>query len=144
MHSVYLHVFLHHWLLPTLEGVFLGLIAMALHEIGHILMARAVGIKVRRVGLSWQGMYTVREPGPPAKNLLVSFAGPLANLLLMLLWPWLPIFSLANFCVGVCNLLPIRGSDGDRMLRCWSEMREAASRAPTQAEIPPEERRRAA
>lgn len=144
MHPVYLHLIWQHWLLPTLEGVFLGLVAMALHEAGHILMARAVGIKVRRVGLSWQGMFTVREPGPPAKNLLVSFAGPLVNLLLMALWPWLPLFSLANLCVGACNLLPIRGSDGDRMLTCWSEMREAASRARTPREVRPEEPRRAA
>ncbi len=144
MHLADLQWIFVHWLLPTLEGICLGLVAMALHEAGHILAAHAVGIKVRRVGLSWQGMYTVREPGPPAKNLLVSFAGPLVNLLLTLIWPLSPIFGLANLCCGACNLLPIRGSDGDRMLRCWGEMRAATLRARAVSEIQPDERRRAA
>lgn len=131
-------------LLPFFVGLFLGLMAMAVHEAAHIVAAWALGIKIKSVGFSWKGVYTVREAGPPVKNLFVSFAGPLINLLLMLLWPWSPMFGLANLCFGVCNLLPIRGSDGDRMLSIWNEMRKAALLAETASTVKPEERRRAA
>jgi Zn-dependent protease len=124
------------WFVPFFNGLFLGLLAMAVHEAGHIVMARSVGIKIRRVGFGWKGMYTVREAGPPAKNMLVSFAGPLVNLLLILCWPWWPIFGLANFCCGIANLLPIQGSDGDRMLQCWREMRNAGKQASPSSERP--------
>ncbi len=124
------------WFIPFFEGLLLGLLAMVLHEAAHIAMARAVGIKVKSVGVGWKGMYTVREAGPPAKNLLISFAGPLINLLLILCWPWWPVFGLANFCCGVANLLPIQGSDGDRMLKCWREMRSADRQAAAPAEQP--------
>ena len=117
------------WFIPFFDGLFLGLLAMAVHEAGHIVMARAVGIKVRRVGFGWKGMYTVREAGPPVKNMLVSFAGPLVNLLLILCWPWWPIFGLANFCCGVANLLPIQGSDGDRIVQCWRDTRSGGQQA---------------
>ncbi len=111
------------WYFPFFEGILLGLLAMALHEVGHVLAALALGIRVKGVGMRWKGMYTVREAGPPAKNLLISLAGPLTNVLLMLCWHWSPTFGLANFCFALGNLLPIKGSDGDRALKCWHDMR---------------------
>lgn len=111
-----------HWGLPILQGMALGVGAMVLHEAAHVFVALALGIDVKRVGLGWKGIYTVRDPGPPGKNLLVSLAGPLTNLVLILSWHWWPTFGLANMCVGVVNLLPIEGSDGMRMLRCWHQM----------------------
>ena len=112
------------WSLPFFQGAFYGLLAMALHEAGHLVAARVVGVKVKRVGFCWKGMYTVREAGPPAKNALISSAGPLTNLALIIFWYWSPTFGLANLCCAVCNLLPIRGSDGNRILRCLREMHE--------------------
>lgn len=113
------------WFIPILKGAAFGILAMALHEGGHIVTAWAVGVKVKRVGLCWKGMYTVREAGPPAKNMQVSLAGPLANLALMIFWPLSPTFGLANFFCGVCNLLPIPGSDGKRALSCLRAVRKA-------------------
>jgi Zn-dependent protease len=113
-----------HWSYQVLQGMGLGLGAMVLHEAAHVISALALGIDVKRVGLGWKGIYTVRDPGTPGKNLLVSFAGPLTNLVLMLSWHWWPTFGLANLCVGAVNLLPIEGSDGLRMLRCWQQMQE--------------------
>jgi Zn-dependent protease len=111
------------WYLPILEGMGLGLVAMAFHETSHIVAALALGIRVKKVGLAWKGMFTVRDVGPPNKNLLISLAGPLMNLALVLCWHWLPTFGLANLVCGVVNLLPIQGSDGIRIQRCWQEMR---------------------
>ena len=115
--------FLHlRWYFPVFQGTGLGLIAMVFHEAAHIAAAMALGIRVKRVGMGWKGMYTVREPGTPGQNLPISLAGPLMNLLLILSWHWFPTFGLANLCCGVVNLLPIQGSDGERVKRCWQQM----------------------
>jgi len=110
------------WFFPFFKGLLLGLLAAVLHEVGHLFAARAVGVKVKMVGLRWKGLYMVREPGPPAKNLLISLAGPLTNLVLILSWHWSPGFGLANLCFAFFNLLPIEGSDGERVWKCWREM----------------------
>jgi Zn-dependent protease len=129
MHSV-----VQIWISPMLKGLLFGLFAMALHEGGHLCTAWAVGVRVKRVGLCWKGMYTVREPGPPVKNIQISLAGPLTNLALMVFWPVWPVFGLANLICGACNLLPIQGSDGNRVLDILGEMREAKLASPDRQE----------
>ncbi len=111
------------WFFPIFLGMAFGALAMILHEAGHLSMALALGIKVKHVGLRWKGLYTIREVGSPARNLVATLAGPLTNAVLMAFWHWSPTFGLANFCFALCNILPIEGSDGDRALRCWQEMR---------------------
>src|SRR5579859_398671 len=120
-----------HWLLSLVGTLFLGLSAMVLHEFGHLVTSWMVGIKVKSVGLCMKGMYVVREAGSPAKNMLVSLAGPLTNVAFILLfWHVSTIFTLANLCFAICNLAPVRGSDGDRALACFEQMqRESASAA---------------
>ena len=112
------------WLFPVFQGFLFGILAMALHEAGHLAGALMLGIKVRNVGFRWKGMYTVREPGSPAKNLLVSLAGPMTNVVLMVFWYWSPTFGLANLCFALFNLLPFEGADGERVLKCWREMQK--------------------
>jgi Zn-dependent protease len=111
-----------HWYLPFLQGVGFGLLAMAFHEAAHIVAALVLGIKVKKIGMAWKGMYTVREPGPPKKNLLISLAGPLMNLALLVFWPWSQIFGMANVVCVVANILPVNGSDGARVRDCWRQM----------------------
>ena len=113
------------WLFPFFHGLFMGLAAMLLHETAHLLTALALGVKVKKVGLKWNtGIYTVREAGPLSKNMLIAFAGPLMNILLVSLWQWSPTFGLANFCYALANLMPIDGSDGSRIVRCWMQLRK--------------------
>lgn len=95
----------------------LGIPAMLLHEFGHIALAFLCGVKVKKVGLSHVGLYTVREPGPRWANLCISLAGPLVNLLLAVsLRDLLPTFAWVNLIACVYNLLPIRNSDGRRIV----------------------------
>lgn len=112
------------WFFPFFQGLFVGVIAMAFHEAGHLIAAPLAGIKIKTVGLKWKGLYTVREPGPPAKNIIVSLAGPFTNLALLALWPLSHKFGLANLCFAFFNILPIEGSDGERVWRCWREMQK--------------------
>jgi len=94
-----------------------GIPAMLLHEFGHIAMALLCRVKVKKVGLSWVGLYTVREAGPKWANVCVSLAGPLFNLLLAIkLRDLFPRFAWVNCVACLYNLLPIPNSDGRRVL----------------------------
>ena len=120
-----MHYLLSYWFVSLAGTLFLGLSAMVLHEFGHLVTSLMVGIRVKSVGLCMKGMYIVREAGSPMKNMLISLAGPLTNVALILLfWGHSPKFVLANFCLAICNLAPIRGSDGDRVLHCIEQMQK--------------------
>lgn len=114
-----------HWIASLCGFLFVGLLTMALHETGHLLTSFAVGLKVKGVGLCMKGFYIVREAGSPSKNLLVTLAGPLTNVaLLVIFWDASNAFTLANMCFAICNLAPVKGSDGDRALDCLREMQK--------------------
>ena len=49
-------------------------------------------------------------------NLIITLAGPFANLLVAYLWPATGGFAAANLIFGLVNLLPLSGSDGRRAL----------------------------
>jgi len=100
----------------------LGIPAMLLHELGHIAVALLCGVKVKKVGLSRVGLYTVREAGPRWANLGISLAGPLFNLLLAVaLRDLLPTFAFVNLIAFLFNLLPIPHSDGRRIVALLGE-----------------------
>jgi Zn-dependent protease len=103
---------------------------MVLHEMGHVLTSLIVGIRVKSIGLCMKGMYVVREAGTPMKNLLISLAGPLTNVALILIFYHVsPTFTLANLCLAICNLAPVKGSDGDRALTCFHQIQQESSHA---------------
>jgi hypothetical protein len=119
-----------HWLLSLVGTMMLGVMAMVLHEFGHLVTSLMVGIKVKGVGLCMKGMYIVREAGSPLNNMLVSLAGPLTNVALILLfWHVSTTFVLANLCFAICNLAPVRGSDGDRAWTCFEQLQKESSPA---------------
>jgi Zn-dependent protease len=120
----------HYWIFSLVGTMFLGIIAMVLHEFGHLVTSLMVGIKVKSVGMCMKGMYIVREAGSPMKNMLVSLAGPLTNVALILLfWHVSTTFTLANLCLAICNLAPVRGSDGDRAWTCFEQLQKQSSPA---------------
>jgi stage IV sporulation protein FB len=105
----------------VLLTMLMGIPAMLLHELGHIVAALLCGVKVKKVGLSRTGLYTVREAGPRWANLCVSVAGPLGNLLLAItMRDVLPGFAWVNLIACIYNLLPIPNSDGRRILALLS------------------------
>jgi len=113
------------WFYPFVEGLGLGVLAMLFHEFGHIAAAWTLGVPVKDVGFKWnKGIYTVRRAGSGGQNLVIALAGPFANLLLVATGPWLPLFSMANFCYALANMLPIEGSDGIRVAVCWRDLRD--------------------
>jgi len=117
-------------------AVLLALSLLA-HELGHVAMCLALGIRVRRVVIFLLGGVSEieGEPRRPADDYLIAMAGPLVTLLLAgasgALYqlaepgtepdtvPGLVLFWLAvsNLLVLVFNLLPGLPLDGGKMLR---------------------------
>jgi Zn-dependent protease len=117
----------------NLDFALAGIVAVALHELSHVLMASALGVRVKRVGLSFRGPYVVREPGTAAQNVAISLAGPVANLLTafacLLVGRGVDL-CLASLVLGAFNLLPVPSSDGLRAARLlWSMGTKASPHA---------------
>jgi len=105
--------------------------AVALHELAHVVAAIALGVRVKRVGISWRGPYIVREQGTPLASFLIALAGPGLNLLLAFgFWSFAPRFGFINLLLGAYNLLPFRGLDGKNALAAIRKLRSFAPHDP--------------
>jgi Zn-dependent protease len=107
--------------------------SVLVHELSHCVVARAFRLSVRRILLYPLGGFSEieQEPPTPAKEFLVSVAGPLTSLALaacglglsLALDPGSIPYELikqlfyANLLVGIFNLLPGLPLDGGRILR---------------------------
>jgi Zn-dependent protease/CBS domain-containing protein len=133
------------YLLMGAVGAVLFFISLLVHELAHAFLARWKGIEVEGITLFvFGGMARTRsEAKRPLDELLVAGVGPLASLLLAVLfysvaylsdrsgWP-APIFGVAehlgflNLALAVFNLLPGFPLDGGRLLRAvvWSITRD--------------------
>ncbi|OZM72972.1 site-2 protease family protein [Amycolatopsis antarctica] len=125
------------WALAAAFAVLLGLSVLA-HELGHCVVALRLGIPVRRLRLFLLGGLSevARAPRKPGQEGMIAVAGPVVSLLLGgLCWllllavppdgaTWLLVAqcAVANFAVGLFNLLPGLPLDGGRLLRAgvWS------------------------
>ncbi|HVU37764.1 MAG TPA: M50 family metallopeptidase [Opitutales bacterium] len=136
------------WFDEGLRGVWTGLLALALvyisvvlHEFGHALTARRLGIGVRHIVLTPVGGMALLEqlPRNPVKELLIVVAGPAVNFVIAgicvsLLHGWpahldeiydvslrpaslLRYLLQANLMLGLFNLLPAFPMDGGRIVR---------------------------
>ena len=98
------------------------LLAAALHEAGHLLAARYLGVRLQRMELDLLGarLYPALPLPSYGTEALLALGGPLFSLLGAALCR--PQFSAAHpfvftsLSLGVFNLLPIEGFDGGRIL----------------------------
>ena len=99
------------------------LIAIVGHELAHILMASALSVRIKRIGLSWAGPYIVRETGSLNQNLAITLSGCVFNIgiAICLMHVWAAA-AFVNMVLGVYNLLPIPGSDGKRALALLKQL----------------------
>jgi len=110
-----------------MAGGALLLLSLLLHEVGHILGATALKVPVREFGISVYGAYIVRARSVRSRDdALISFCGPMMNLLLVFPSVFLPHIGVqiafCNLALCVLNLLPIPSSDGLRIARSlWGQ-----------------------
>ena len=107
------------------QRVGLGLLALLIHELGHLFTARGLGYRVRSLELWPFGAALSMEGG--AGSLPVSLAGPLCglvaagmSLMMLRLLPQtaavMEPFFLMNLTLSAVNLLPAEPLDGGRAL----------------------------
>ena len=101
------------------KTVLLVLWGAVIHEVGHILLLRCFGARIRRLRIGVLG--AVLETGGAmsyGQELAASLAGPLANLLAAVILGRLGCSAAAGANAVLCifNLLPIRPLDGGRAL----------------------------
>lgn len=111
--------------LTYIANVFLVFGCVTLHEFGHILMARAFGVKAQKVILCAVGGVALLETTlfkRPIQTFLVAVAGPMVNVVLLAIWQVLPdffqweVFLNINKMLILFNLLPIYPMDGGRVV----------------------------
>lgn len=113
------------------------LCAIAIHELGHLIVMCRYGIKPTAISLL-PFEINIQKPalcGSDREELWVSSAGIIANLLCAVVSAaiWLVHPFLWALQLGICNLvlggfeaLPIAGLDGYRALRCFGRLRHGA------------------
>jgi Zn-dependent protease len=113
-----------------LPGLALALVtagSVILHELGHALTARRLGVAVGNIELHFfGGAAQVAMPRSPREEILVAGAGPAVSFVLAALGLGLGLttgvrafvlFGAVNLLLAVFNLLPAFPSDGGRILR---------------------------
>jgi Zn-dependent protease len=94
------------------------LLAIAVHEAGHLLALRAMRARIHKLRLDITGAVLETEPLRYSHELIVALAGPAVNFLCVLTCSQkYPLFALVNFCLLFYNLLPFYPLDGGRILR---------------------------
>ncbi len=93
------------------------LLAMLLHETGHLLCFWGTGIPPRRITLDWNGICIRPDEGifPFGAQLLTLVGGSGASLLfagLMALFPLPPDYARWQLYCGLMSLVPLPGLDG--------------------------------
>lgn len=110
----------------------IALSAAAVHEVGHIIAAKLLGIKFKTLSLNLFGarlglatpLYSYK------KEFLLCAAGPCINLvtgdIALCLYhlcfhdEHILFFAVASFFLAILNLLPIKSFDGGHMLLCFT------------------------
>jgi len=118
-------------------------LSIIVHEAGHLVAARRLGLAVADVTLYPFGgiTRTVHPPGRGRETAIVAAAGPLASLLLAAVLAaaaacahaalafGLRVVALGNLVLALGNLLPAHPLDGGRIARSLLEPRLGAERA---------------
>jgi Zn-dependent protease len=120
------------YLVSFVFGVFLGISVLA-HEIGHTAAARAFGVQVEKIWLTFLAGHTsfATEPATPERMFVIAGAGPLTNAVVAVA-AWLGSRVVSHHTIGgvvldglawtngvvaVYNLLPGLPLDGGQLLR---------------------------
>jgi stage IV sporulation protein FB len=113
-----------------------GLLAAALHELGHLSVMTLLRVKPLKIQFNPCGIDIIKScctGHSYRKDIMVSLAGPGINLLIAMFLACFHIpatlFIIANLAMGLFNLLPIEPLDGGQALYCILCTRFGADRS---------------
>lgn len=92
------------------------LIASLVHEIGHVIALRLLGITILGVSIDHGGANIRTEPITSAQEVITALAGPLSGISLLMVSGTYPRIAFCGCVQGLINLIPIYPSDGGRIL----------------------------
>lgn len=97
----------------------MGAVAAAgVHELGHLLALKWMGVPIRGIRIGFGGAKIETEPMTRWVELIAAAAGPVAGLVLVLFARWMPCCAVCAAVQTAFNLLPFGEQDGKRILRC--------------------------
>jgi len=110
------------WVIFTgkIEAFFLCLLALIIHEAGHIITIYRLKEKINIFYILPFGFCCRLKNQNKNKNknmIKILLAGPATSLCVAGLFLWTKEFSLVNLIIGIFNLLPIGNLDGGRVAR---------------------------
>jgi Zn-dependent protease len=116
-----------------LAATSLFVLSLLAHEAGHFLIAKLNGTRCSAIGFCFRGAYLRRERASGAAEIAIAAAGPLVNIAIAaILWrevglvAWL---AQMNAVLAFLNLVPFRGSDGQRIMANLRELRRGQAPA---------------
>ena len=133
LHPVLLPVFLYLMIVGGLSIYALVFISLLLHEAGHLIAAKTIGMRVRSCTIMPYGGEIVipgRLLASRKDRILVAIGGPIATMILLLLallisFPGDDLFIRIQVALLFLNLLPILPLDGGQVLMALLETDDA-------------------
>lgn len=104
---------------------FVSFLSVLIHELAHILCAKAMNVKISHIEIHPFGVCAVLKNGyinDSEKEFFIAFAGPFTSLFIAMVTAilkppgWEYIFDI-NTCICAINLLPALPLDGGRMIK---------------------------
>ena len=118
----------------------LFVLSLLAHEAGHFLVAKLSGTPCSAIGFCLRGAYLRRQRASGIAEIAISSAGPLINIAIAaMLWrdvgllAWL---AQMNAILAFLNLVPFRGSDGQRILTTMRELRRGPAEPLRENQLP--------
>lgn len=104
------------FMLVPIKWFLAWLVAAAVHELCHIIALRCMAVRILSISVCWNGIEIETEPIMGFKATVCALAGPMGNLLLLLLLPVMPRLAVCAGLQATYNLLPLYPTDGGRAL----------------------------
>ena len=104
-------------LLIPLDWICGWLLAVTVHELGHYIALKFLGLSVRKITVRGSGVFMDVDAMSTVQELMTAAAGPLMSILLLAFSRVAPRTAVCAFFQALFNLLPLYPMDGGRIMR---------------------------